>query len=509
MIFKWLKKLKSTKEIKTEKEKTPQEFWEEAPFNPKSRLDILRSLNRVYFSEVEKFLRAPNGTQDASIGTMDSNYLKNAFAVSNQNIPEAVLQWYGSQSFIGFQTCAILAQNTQISKACTLPGADALRKGYKITVNNGVELDLKILDEMRQLDEYYALNYQMEKLESRCRMFGIRIVIFNIRGAGEEFYRNPFNPEGVMPNSYEGITQVDPFWVTPELDARTAGDPSYEYFMEPTWWNVQGKIYHRTHLIVIRHEEVADILKPAYLFGGLSIPQKIYESVYNATRSSNEAPMLLMTKRLTSKKIDMSAALMNQQAFENRAKFAAYYRDNYGVDLIDHEEEITQFDTTLTDVNAIMEGQYHLVAAESGIPITKFLGESPTGMGSSGNYEESSYHELLGCIKNSHFTPFLQRHYQLLLLSEICPKYGIEPFDFKIEWNKSDEPTEKEAAEVNKLKSEVDAVYVNLGALSGEEIRARVINDPLSGYNGLSEEIEVDEDFTEMENAPEENDEIG
>lgn len=335
-------------------------------------------------------------------------------------------------------------------------------------------------------------------MESRCRIFGIRVCIFNIRGATNEFYENPFNPDGIPPGSYEGITQVDPSWITPELDMRSAGDPSYPYFLEPTWWCVNGRRYHRSHLIVVRHEEVPDIVKPVYLFSGLSIPQKIYQRVYNAVRSSNEAPMLLMTKRLMVKKVDMPSVLMNQQAFENRAKFSSYFRDNYGTDLIDQSEEISQYDTSLTDVDGVMMSQYRLIAAESGIPSTKFLGESPTGMNSSGNYEESSYHELLGVIKKEHYTPFLQRHYLLLLLSEICPKYGIAPFDFTIEWEKSDEPTEKEAAEINKIKADADAVYTSIGALSGEDVRKKIINDPATGYNGLSDEIEVDQDFSEL-----------
>ena len=452
---------------------------------PVSRDEMIRLIQERFEVNLNKYIR--------KTGAMDSNYIKSVFNLSNSSIPDAILRWYSSQGFIGFQTCAFLYQKWLIAKACNIPGLDALRKGYEITVNNDTKVDVNILDEMRGLDKFYRVNHNLEKMESRCRLFGIRVVKFDIKDADDEFYENPFNPDGIKPGSYLGMTQIDPSWITPELDMRSAGDPGYQYYLEPTWWVINGRRYHRSHLIVIRHEEVPDIIKPAYLFGGLSIPQKIYERVYNAERTANEAPMLLMTKRLMVKKVDMSAALANQQAFEARSVFSSYCRDNYGYQMVDVSEDVTQLDTNLGDLDAIIKGQYDLVAAAADMPVSKFMGTSPGGFNSSGDYEEASYHELLGIIKEAHFTPLLERHYQLLMLSEICPKYGIAPFNIKIEWQNSDELTEKEAAEVNKLKSDTDAVNVGIGALTGEDVRNRLMNDPKSGYNGIGELPESDE----------------
>ena len=53
-------------------------------------------------------------------------------------------------------------------------------------------------------------------------------------------------------------------------------------------------------------------MKPAYLYGGLPVPQLISERVYAAERTANEAPMLAMTKRLTVLKCDITQAVANQ-----------------------------------------------------------------------------------------------------------------------------------------------------------------------------------------------------
>ncbi|MGP1609631.1 MAG: hypothetical protein ACTS5G_02910, partial [Burkholderiales bacterium] len=55
-------------------------------------------------------------------------------------IPLTQLEWYSGQGFIGWQMCALLSQNWLIDKACSMPGKDAVRNGWEITVNDGSTL---------------------------------------------------------------------------------------------------------------------------------------------------------------------------------------------------------------------------------------------------------------------------------------------------------------------------------------------------------------------------------
>ena len=72
-----------------------------------------------------------------------------------------------------------------------------------------------------------------------------------------------------------------------------AGDPAAIDFYEPTYWRVNGNLYHKSHLIITRYSEVADILKPTYIYGGIPLTQMLYEAVYNYERTSNEAPIFM------------------------------------------------------------------------------------------------------------------------------------------------------------------------------------------------------------------------
>jgi hypothetical protein len=437
-----------------------------------------------------------HGAQAA--GTMDNAPSIKAYNQGGSAIPVEQIDWFASQTFIGYQLMAMISQHWLIKKCCLMPAKDAVRNGYEITVNDGVDIDPKILDAMRKLDEEYRLKYNLIQLVDQGRIFGIRIAMFIVDSDDKDYYFKPFNPDGVTPGSYKGISQIDPYWITPQLDTEAAGAPASIHFYEPTWWNIAGRLVHRTHLVVFRTEEVPDILKPVYIYGGVSIPQKIYERVYAAERTANEAPLLALTKRTDVIKTDLSQATASGPKFFARVSEWVFNRNNYGIKVIGEEEEMQQFDTSLADLDAVIMTQYQLVSAASGVPADKLIGTTPKGFNATGAYEESSYHEELESIQAHDLTPLIERHHLLLIRSEICPAFGIKPFSTSVVWKPLDAMTAKELAELNKLKADTGNVLSQSGAIDGSDERERLILDPESGYNGMIvEEVPSDPEVNE------------
>lgn len=427
-------------------------------------------------------------TYDAQGVAMDSGAsfgasAKGAFTLADANVPDSQLLWYASQSFIGFQLCAILAQQWLIDKACTIPARDAVRNGYKV---GGENVTPALVARIERADKRMGLKRQLVEFVRMTRIFGIRIAVFRVESTDPKYYERPFNPDGVTPGSYRGIVQVDPYWCTPELTAAGATNPASSEFYEPLYWTIQGKRYHRSHLVISRGPEVPDILKPSYQFAGMSVPQRIYERVYAAERTANEGPQLALTKRAMVFYTDTANALANQGLFTERLQTWAQYRDNFGVKVADKEgDKIEQHDTALGDFDTVVMTQYQLVAAIANVPATKLLGTTPKGFNATGEYEEASYHEELESIQTSDMEPLLNRHHRLLLLSEGA-KWGVDPWTrTTVEWPALDAPTKKEEAEIGKLHAETDAALVAAGAIDGAEVRARLVADPDSGYNGL------------------------
>lgn len=486
-MFGWFKR-KQPEETIIEKPQEKNGFFFSTDFDYKRPYKAMleQAITNTFQKDVTSFT--------SGIGQDSIETVKEAMSFGQQGLPIIMLNWYSTQSFIGYQACAMIAQQWLVMKACVMPARDAIRKGYEFTVNDGTDVAPEVLDKIRKYDTDFKLDEKCLDQVKFGRIFGIRIAMFVVESTDPEYYEKPFNIDGVTPNSYKGITQIDPYWITPELSQSAAADPAALDFYEPTYWRIGsiGRI-HKSHLIIFKGDEVPDILKPSYIYGGLSIPQKIYERVYAAERTANEAPQLAMTKRTNTIHTDVSKALTNQQAFEERMTLWAAYRDNYGVKVLDNDESMEQFDTSLADLDAVIMTQYQLVAAIANVPATKLLGTTPKGFNATGEYEEASYHEELESIQTHDIKPLLERHYQCLLRSKICPEFGIEPFDFEIVFNPLDAMTAEELAALNKTKADTDTALANIGAIDGADIRERLINDPQSGYSGLSNEAPIEE----------------
>lgn len=424
-------------------------------------------------------------------------------------IPSQQFNYFTNQSFIGWTTCALMAQHWLISRCCLMPAEDAIRRGYDIVKSkedekedsSNEDLHKKILKEMKDLDIEFSLDYNMVNQIQFGRVFGIRIAIFKVDTEDDDYYYEPFNIDAVLPGSYEGITQVDPYWMSPMLDVESSSDPMAIHFYEPTWWNVAGKMVHRTHMVIYRTEEVADTLKSAYIYGGVPIPQKIYNRVYMAEMISNEIPYLIKTKRTVVVKTNTAAFLGNQAKLTAKMAQINQYWDNHGTRLIDFDDEdMMLLDTSLDKCEEAGLYEYQLVASGAGMTFTQLFGTSPKGWQSTGEYEQDTYRESLVTMQKVALIPLANRHHEIIMKSIIEPKYGVN-FKTNIVFKPLDAMTSKELAELNKLKAETDASLSQAGAIDGDDVRDRLRKDPESGFYGFQGNapvVEADPDIETM-----------
>lgn len=437
-------------------------------------------------AKVESPFRFPSFDQPDHAPSVTSD---NGF-IGLQSSPKTGLDWgfdaaqlgffAASSYFIGYQACAMIATNWLVDKACNMPARDAVRNGY--IVNCGSE---DVAQKLRATDKRYSVVKNLRELIHFGRIYGGRIVLFNIASANPgEFYEAPFNIDGVQPGTYKGMSQIDPNWLEPVLGENSLNNPTSKDFYEPEYWRVKNRIYHKSHLHIFVPYPVPDFLKPTYHYMGVPVPQRILDRVYQAERSANESSQLLMTKRLVELKVN-DTALTNRDALEANIQVWRAYRDNYGVKVSSEGESVTQHDTGLGDVDSVIMNQYQLVSAAANVPATKLLGTQPKGFNSSGEYEESVYREELESIQANDLSPLLERHYQLIAKSEGIPLTE----EISIQWSPLDSPTAKEWAEIESIKAQRDAALFNTGAIDAEDIRNRLRQDREGDFHNIEEGV--------------------
>jgi hypothetical protein len=435
--------------------------------------------------------RAPGLGRFAMDAPSDGNPLSFKPVIPTVNlIPPAQLAWYASQGFVGWQTCAVLSQHWLVDKICTTPCRDAIRNGFELATTDDETIDPKVLEAIRKGDKQFGLRKNCVEFARYNRIFGIRWALPIIENKDASYYLKPFDIKKVTPGSYKGMAQIDPYWISPELDLEAAANPASVHFYEPTWWRINGIRIHRSHFVIIRNGSVPDILKPTYYYGGVPIPQKIAERVYAAERTANEGPQIALTKRTTVLHLDVAQAVANFQEFLQRINFFTNTRDNYGVKIVGTNDKLEQYDTSLTDFDDMTMCQYNIACAAGDCPATKIMGTSPKGgLGSEGDYDADSYHEFLESVQEHDMLPLIEMHHRLLIASEIRPKFKSIPEGWQptINWNPVDTPNAKEQAEINEIESRIGNNLVNSGAIDGVDERNRLMADPDSGYNGLGD----------------------
>jgi len=404
---------------------------------------------------------------------------------------DVIFTYYAKQGFIGFNNCSILAQDWLIQKAINAPCEDAVAVDYKVSSNDEETTDEaqnNILKMKNVSDAVDGFNIKkiLKNFSENKRKFGQSICIPVIDGVD---YEKPFNIDAVGNRKYKGMSVVEPVWASPVLDTDSIINPLSRRFYQPTWFKLpNGKMVHYSWCVYNTLGTPSDILKPSYFWGGIPLPQMLYEQTYAAHKTAKEAPMLAMSKRLNYVEVNPNTLLFDRER-RKELKFMSWLRNNFGWLSIRPDQKIGQIDTSLADFDNVVMLSYQVVAAISGVIATRLLETSPKGWQSSGSYEDKQYMKLLKSVQESDFKPILELHYRLLNKSE----YGIDK-RYVITFDEIDTPSAKEAAEIRQIEANTDATYVNAGVLAPDEVRTKLRADEKSGYDTLEEEVDIPEE---------------
>lgn len=447
----------------------------------------------IQANAIQRTAPSPTGEDGVAMDSCDASSAQYQANYEQAN-PHLLAYYIASSSFIGYYACAIIAQHWLVSKGCELKARDAVKKWYDITVDDETELSPKQIKFISKQDSKFKLKHNMVQAVKFRNVFGIRHILFKNTDPNFD-YEKPFNPDSFKNGKYAGISQIDPYWITPEFENQDLTDPSAIGFYEPTYWLLNGKRYHKSHFVILQGDEVSDYLKPTYRYGGVPLTQKVYERVYASERTANEAPQLVMTKRLNVRKVDLAKAQANRSQFIKNLNMSNEMRDNFGTQVVGLEEDLNQLETTLADLDNVIMTQYQLVCSEFGIPATKLLGVSPKGF-SSGEGESDNYIEDVQELQGNDMEAIARAHYERLIPSVLLNKFKIKSLELDIEWRPIKVISDTEKASIRASNATADKALFEVGAIDNFDIRERLIKEKDTGYTGIAmpEVVEEPED---------------
>lgn len=192
--------------------------------------------------------------------------------------------------------------------------------------------------------------------------------------------RNQISREKCPKGALRRFGTAEAVWVYPT--SYNSDDPLKPTWYKPDTWFVMGKEVHSTRLLTMISNEVPDLLKPAYIFGGLPLIQMAKPYVDNWLRTRQSVSDITHSFSVFGLKTNLNALLMNNgDQLLARGEIFNNCRDNGNMLMIDKDTEDFFIATaSLASLDKLQAQAQEHMSSVVRIPLVKLLGIQPAGL---------------------------------------------------------------------------------------------------------------------------------
>jgi hypothetical protein len=356
-------------------------------------------------------------------------------------------------------------------KIVTIPALDATRKW------RNWQADYDTIELLEKEERRIDVQRKILQAKTKARLFGSAAIYI---GTGDGNPQMPLEPERI---GKEGIL----FLHVMERKDLNAGDierdPESPYYGQPAWYSLHRadeakeiKI-HPSRLVRFVGEPVLDeYAKNAAWGDGDSVLTSCLE-VIRQTDSvvANVASLVFEAKIDVVRVPDMMNSLTDpeyESRLMNRFALAMTAKGINGTLLLDKEEEYDTKSPSLAQLPEIISKFTELCSGAADIPATRLLGQSPSGMNSTGESDLRNYYDRVQSIQELELTP------QMAVLDECIIRSATGARDESIYyvWAPLWQITDKEKADIGKLDVEMIKVLNETGLYPEEAVANAGIN---------------------------------
>lgn len=394
--------------------------------------------------------------------------------------------------FIGYAALSLLAQHPLIRAMVETLADEMTRKWIEFSGRGSEQSDAKRVQALDEATKKYHLKTYFNQAMKKTGYFGGCMLFIDMgdNTRSDEGLREIQTPltldEAKIPKgSFKGFRLIEPINCYPA--PYNADNPLEADYYHPTKWLVQGRTVHGSRLLHFTQNDPPILLKPAYNFFGIPLAQMALDYVdrFDTVRIA----VARLVKRFSTSilKTDMSQ-MLNGGGFDDvtslkaRARMWSMLGSNDGLLALDKEaEDFVQVNTPLSGLGDIVSQQLELLAAISRTPAVKLLGISPKGFNSTGEYDEANWYDHVASQQAIVFADNLDKAIKIIQLTET----GTIDKDLTHRFVPLHEESETEKAANRKQNADTNAVYLDRGVISQEEVRAQLAADPDSGFESL------------------------
>ena len=356
------------------------------------------------------------------------------------------------------------------SIVCNAYPEEALRRGIKIA---GPEAE-RVQAETKRL----GLRQAVEDAAGFARAFGGSIIYLDtgtdpavpLQGAANIRELRVYDKRRVLRSVY-----TDRF----TFDVRRA-----ELFDVQPLFNESRFTVHRSRILLFGGAKTTDTARATYSNGwDLSVLDRVIESIRAFNNGYLSAGNMLTDASVGVFKMHglISALTKNSDAVAKRASLLDLGRSVARSLFVDPEwgEDYRVESRQFSGIPDMIDRLANLVSTTTGIPVTILTGQAPAGLNATGESDIRIWRSRVGTYRTNELEPQIQR-----ALDVGWPGH-------RIEWPSFEEPTERESAELGKIKADTKAVQAGVDAiyLDRECLTPQAVVEARFGPNGWTDEI--------------------
>lgn len=342
-----------------------------------------------------------------------------------------------------------------------------------------------------EADDHFGVAGLFREAYQWARLYGTSFIVMDIKDG-----RTPDKP---INWKKLGVGCIKSFHVVDRTRIVATGDieqnPTDSQYGMPTNYQFVGMTttIHKDRLIRFEGTElpIYERLRNLWYSDSTLIPlMDMFDSFHNtvaaATQMVQEANIDVVT-------VDgLSEVLQNTKATNALHKRFVDWKNIksvFGVTLLDSSETYEQKKMQLSGIKDLLWNYLEIVSASVGIPATRFLNTSPSGMNATGESDNINYVESLVGLQRSVFKPRLR-----VIDSLITKHFGLSDTDMKYEFNCAFPESISEREDRHKVVTDSMVGLVDSGILSPESALSELKKHNVVQLDATVGKIEVKND---------------
>lgn len=396
-------------------------------------------------------------------------------------IDKSASVFYGHHVLSDLQLLNAYRNTWLAKKIVNIPALDALRKWREWQADQ--EQITLIEAEERRL----GLKLKMLQAKTLARLWGGAVIYIGDGGDASQ----EWDPELIKKGGLKYLTVMSRReMIAGELEV----DPTLEHYGMPKAYQVANATtfldIHPSRLVVQIGDMHPDPWNAIGNVGwGDSVLQSVWTAVTNADSTAANIASLVFEANIDVYKIQdlmehMSSAPYRQKLID-RFTLANIGKSVTRALITDSDEEYERKQIAFTGLPDVIQQFLILVSGAADIPLTRLLGQSPSGLNSTGEHDMKNYHDRIQSIQTLEIGPAMHRLDEALIRSAL----GTWPPELFYTWAPLEQMSEKEKAEIGKSKAETANILTTTGLFMPEELREVVGNQFVEDgfYPGLGD----------------------